>query len=503
MTDSTALPSEVDLIVVGGGITGAGIFHMAATAGVRTLLVDAADFGAGTSSWSSKLVHGGLRYLKQGQWRLTRAAVRERDRLTAALPGLVDPLPFVMPLQAGVSPSRWTLQAGLWLYDRLAGVRRAGYWNAAQARDQVPVLSHPALRGAVHFVDAVTDDVRLVLRLIFDGVEAGGIAHNYTRAVPSLEGGRVVGVTLMDTETGAGAQVRAPMTVLATGRDADPAFGAPPLRPLRGSHLVFSPAQLPLRHAISWLHPEDGRPVFAFPWLGRVLCGTTDLDQAPDAPVRMSSAEGDYLLAALQSVFPSRAPRLCDAVACFSGVRPVVAGGHRNPSSESRESAIWSRPGLVGVTGGKLTTFRHAARDVLTLAAQQVPGLAPSPRAGRLMSASVVPSQQRLHARLGVLAAGRCLRDMPGEDHRQIADTPFTWAELRWSARNERVRHLDDLMLRRTRLGLLLPEGGREWMPEILARVSPELGWSADRAEAEIERYQRQWWRDHAPLVSA
>ena len=92
---------------------------------------------------------------------------------------------------------------------------------------------------------------------------------------------------------------------------------------------------------------------------------------------------------------------------------------------------------------------------------------------------------------------------MPGEDHRQIADTPFTWAELRWSARNERVRHLDDLMLRRTRLGLLLPEGGREWMPEILARVSPELGWSADRAEAEIERYQRQWWRDHAPLVSA
>ena len=105
MTDSTSLPSEVDLIVVGGGITGAGIFHMAATAGVRTLLVDAADFGAGTSSWSSKLVHGGLRYLKQGQWRLTRAAVRERDRLTAALPGLVDPLPFVMPLQAGVSPS--------------------------------------------------------------------------------------------------------------------------------------------------------------------------------------------------------------------------------------------------------------------------------------------------------------------------------------------------------------------------------------------------------------
>lgn len=494
-----SLPESVDLVIVGGGITGAGIFHQAASAGRRVVLVEAADFASGTSSWSSKLVHGGLRYLKQGQWRLTRAAVRERDALVAALPGLVEPMPFVMPLHEGQSPTRWTLQAGLWLYDRLAGRRRSGHWTAAQAEAAVPALSHPQLRGALHFEDAVTDDARLVLRLIFDGIEAGGQARNYTRAQVWRRGDRVAGVDLVDVETGEQRRLKADVTVLATGRQADPDWGAPALRPLRGSHLVFSSLQLPLRQAVSWLHPQDQRPVFAVPWLGRVICGTTDVDHSAGMPVRMSASEADYLLAGLRAAFPTRAPRLRDAIASYAGVRPVVAGGRADPSAESRESALWTAPGLVGVTGGKLTTFRHTATDVLRSAARDCPSLEMALVPGRLLAASPVPSQQRLYGRLGILAAGRCLAETPGEDHAAIADTPFTWAELRWAAQAERIRHLDDLLLRRTRLGLLLPEGGAALLPDILARVQPTMGWSPSEAAAECARYRALWQRDHAP----
>lgn len=498
-----SLPATFDLVVVGAGITGAGVFREAVRAGARVLLVDAGDYAGGTSAWSSKLIHGGLRYLKQGQWRLTRESVQERGRLLEEAGGLVEPLSFVMPLYRGRPPGRLMMQAGLWIYDRMAGRHQSGFWSAADAADREPALTHPDLAGAVHYQDAVTDDARLVLRLIFDAVADGGHARNYTQAAIRRDAGRVIGVGLTDADTGETREIQAAVTVLAVGHAASAEDGAPRLRPLRGSHLVFPAQRLPVRQALSWLHPQDQRPVFAIPWLGSVVVGTTDLDHVADGePPRMSAAEADYLLAGLRAAVPSRRLRLADATASYAGVRPVVDRGKADPSAESRESALWSVPGLVGATGGKLTTFRITARQILTQVARQLPGLSLSSDRRLFDGAAPVASQRGLYGRLGPAAAGRLLQDTPGDERATIGPTPFTWAELRWAARHEQVVRLEDLMLRRTRLGLLLADGGAAELPRILAIAAQELGWDAEACEQARITYLRHWQQCHDPRAA-
>ena len=497
------LPAKFDLIIIGGGITGAGILREATRTGARVLLVEQGDFASGTSSGSSKLVHGGLRYLKTGKWRLTLESVRERRRLLAEAPGLVEPQTFVMPIYRDSRPGRFVMGLGLRLYDRMAGTRTSRWLPASPALELEPHIGRDGLLGALSYEDARTDDARLVLRLLLESMDDGGIALNYVKAERLLvTGGAVHGVALNDAISGQTREIESRMVINATGawaaRLPGAAGNAPPLRPLRGSHFVFPLSRLPIRHAVSWLHPRDRRPIFAYPWEGIALCGTTDLDHDPATPLRMSRQESDYLLEGLDWQFPGLKLTQTDAISTFAGVRPVVSSGKANPSAESRESALWSNPGVVHLAGGKLTTFRVQARQALAEAARQVEQLTPADEQPVFAAVPRSKLPARLSGRLGT-AAARFVHDMPAPEMSAIGQTPYLWSELRWAARHERVVHLDDLLLRRIRFGLVAPEGGRALLPQIRSICQAELGWDDARWDAEHERYFALWRELHSP----
>ena len=495
-----AIPARFDLVIIGGGITGAGILHEAVRTGASVLLVEQGDFASGTSSASSKLVHGGLRYLKDGQWRLTLESVRERNRLLRSRAGLVERQPFLMPLYQGMKPGRGAMRAGLAIYDLMGGAWRSSSLSPQQALQLEPNLRREGLLGAVSYDDARTDDARLVLRLIFEAQAAGARALNYVRVGEILKSeGRVRGVALRDLLSGEARQIEAGLVINAAGvwspqLPGDPG-GAPTLRPLRGSHLLFPLQRFPVRQAVSWLHPRDRRPIFVYPWEGAALYGTTDLDHGDADPGRphMSADEAGYLMEGLAHQFPQLRLSLADAIACYSGVRPIVASGKDDPSAESRESAIWESPGWIGITGGKLTTFRVTARQVLRRAARQQPALAPRPEAA---TAPSLPG--RLQARYGAECVAWLARSAWSGDRDEIPGTPYAWGELRWAARNEAVAHLDDLLLRRTRIGLLLPQGGAALLDRVALICREELAWDEARWAQERGRYLELWRLRHA-----
>ena len=497
---------EWDLAVIGGGITGAGVAQQAAAQGWRVLLVEQRDFAWGTSSRSSKLVHGGLRYLKQGDLKTTLHSVRERKRLLQEAPGLVEPQSFLFADCTGRKPSRWLMQTGLVVYDLMAGNHRSrgSHFHADLAATQMlaPGLAPPGLRGALVFQDAKTDDARLVLRVLQEARRLGATTLNYMAASGlQLEQGRVAGLELQDALEGQRYTVRARCVVNATGAWADrlrTGTGARPLlRPLRGSHLVVPFWRLPVAQSISFMHPQDGRPVFLYPWEGATLIGTTDLDHHAllDAEARITAAEVDYLLDAVNDQFPATHLRAADVIACYAGVRPVLDDGQKDASKATRDHVVRDEAGLITLTGGKLTTFRPMAQDALALAAPHVgqpfarsdaPLFTPPSTLNPRWSPAV---RQRLQARYGSLAADLCdgARD---EDLQCIPGTQTLWIELPLAARHEAVEHLDDLLLRRTRLGILLPQGALALLERIRQLCEPHLGWSDTRWEAEIARYR-------------
>ncbi len=277
------------------------------------------------------------------------------------------------------------------------------------------------------------------------------------------------------------------------------------IRPLRGSHLIFPAWRLPVAQALSFLHPVDRRPVFIFPWEGITLVGTTDVDHDAalnDEPA-ISPEEVAYLMAAVESQFPSLNLTLDDVTATFAGVRPVIGTGKEDPSKESRDHVVWEEDGLLTVTGGKLTTFRRIALDVLKSVSHRLPGLPkfsdklpvldPTPVSLPAAAAGLDESQRRrLLGRYGAAAADLVAAAQPGELE-PIPDTAALWAELRWAARSEAVLRLDDLLLRRVRLGLLLPGGGEALLPRIRAICQPELGWDDATWDAEQAAYLALW----------
>jgi glycerol-3-phosphate dehydrogenase len=511
------MEKEWDLLVIGGGITGAGILLEAARRGLQALLVEQRDFAWGTSSRSSKLVHGGLRYLKDGHLHLTRESVRERESLLRDAPGLVEPQGFAFAHYDG-QRGRRSFLAGLAIYDLLAG-RSERHWLGTEeflerAPNVAPKLAHAGLAGGIVYTDAKTDDARLVLRVLGEAMTHGAGAINYVAARSLVRtDGRVAGAVLHDEVGGATYELRARVTVDATGAWSGALHGkGPRLRPLRGSHLVLPAWRLPLSQAVSLMHPQDGRPVFAYPWEGTTLVGTTDLDheQPMAQEARITRAELDYLLAALQAQFPGLGIVEGDVLSTFAGVRPVIAGGHAEASREGREHCVWSEDGLVAVAGGKLTTFRAIALDALTRVRAQLPGwrdelrpcrvFAPAPLISRHRSDHRLPAGvvRRLQGRHG--AAAEALLAAAGDgEFALIPGTETPWIELRWAARAEAVQRLDDLLLRRTRLGLQLKQGGAALMPRIRAICQPELGWDDARWDREQLDYLALW-RSHYGL---
>jgi glycerol-3-phosphate dehydrogenase len=504
------LAGDWDIVVIGGGITGAGVLLEAARQGLRALLVEQRDFAWGTSSRSSKLVHGGLRYLKEGRLRLTRASVRERQNLLREASGLVAPQSFAFADYRGRKPGRWLFSLGLALYDWMAGQRSHRYYPQDEFLLLAPHIARAGLKGGMCYADAKTDDARLVLRVLQEALAAGGVAVNYLAATQLLRtDGRLTGVELLDALNGANYAVNAKLVVNASGAWADglrqnPAAGRK-LRPLRGSHLLLPAWRLPVAQAVSLMHPRDGRPVFAFPWEGVTLVGTTDVDhrESMKAEAAITPDEVAYLMQALDFQFPELGLNLDDIIATFAGVRSVIDSGKVDPSKEARDHAIWLEQGLLTVTGGKLTTFRVIALDALAHCAPLLPGGHTRPHPARTFppleplsaGAALTPAQvQRLQGRYGSNAAD-LLAAARGGELRTIAGSETLWAELRWAARAEAVAHLEDLLLRRTRLGLQLRQGGAELLPRVRAICQGELGWDDTRWLAEEAAYLELWRR--------
>jgi glycerol-3-phosphate dehydrogenase len=512
----TDVRKEWDLIVVGGGVTGAGIFREAVRMGLRTLLVEKQDFAWGTSSRSSKMVHGGLRYLKEGKPLLTRASVKERQRLLNEAPGLVDPLGFLMPLFTDRSPSKKVMGIGLAIYSLMALEKQHVGYSAGEMARRIPFLRQQHLAGGFYFKDAQVDDARLVLRLINETVAAGGFALNYTgvREILRDRQGNVSGVTAKDTLTGQDAELRTRAVINATGAWAETLQPSPQqglhLRPLRGSHLIFPKALFPVNDVVSFMHPADRRPVFMFPWEGVAILGTTDIDHDQDMDLNpaISTAEADYLMEGIRFIMPDLPLKKSDAIATIAGVRPVLSTGRKAASQESREHVVWKNNGLVTVTGGKLTTFRLLARDALKEAGEYLPSrsLPPdrepvfiSPRQRKALPAAIAPdTRRRLYGRYGQQAdpiLDYCLENKAGT----IPETNILWGEVVHAAGNEQVRRLTDLLLRRVRLGLVAKDGGSAHLEKIGALCRPSLGWDEARWETEKAHYLETWRKYYGP----
>jgi glycerol-3-phosphate dehydrogenase len=498
------LDDAYDVIVVGGGITGAGVFSRATAMGYRCLLVEQRDFAWGTSSRSGKLVHGGLRYMAQGQFSTSYHSVREREAMLKSYSGLVHPLSFAIPVPGGNPIMKLGLGFVLALYDAMAGRRSRKFWRGAALNNHLPGLKGLD-KGAWTFTDGTTDDSRLVLRILAEGQERGSVAINYVEAkAPMLDAaGAVVGLQVRDVEGGGEYEVRAKAVINATGVWADHlrrAMGQEPrMRPLRGSHILIPKERLPVDLAIALKSPADRRNMYMLPWEGRVLIGTTDLDHREplgNEPT-ITPGEGSYMLDALHASFPDAGISESDVISTYSGVRPVVDSGKKDPSKESREESVWVDRGLITITGGKLTTFRRMAHKALHAAAPFLPP-----------STAVLAVEREIEVAEGVSPRllGRFGNEAPnviaGTDQARLDVVPGThylWAELDWAAKHEQVVHLDDLLLRRTRIGLLAVEGGVGLLDSIGERLRPLLGWSEPKWAIEADRYRALWRASCSP----
>jgi glycerol-3-phosphate dehydrogenase len=379
----------------------------------------------------------------------------------------------------------------------------------------VPHINSSGLKGGFEFLDAQVDDSRLVLRLINEAAASGARALNYTavKRINRNDEGQVVGVKVEDVETGETKKLTSPAVINATGSWAEKLHPSPEphrhLRPLRGSHLVFPADALPLTKGFSFIHPMDNRAVFVVPWEGAVLVGTTDLDHAQNLSVEPNITEEEvfYLMQGVQAIFPSLDISLQDCLCAFTGIRPVLSEGKLKPSEESREHVVWINNGLITVTGGKLTTFRRLAMDALKAAKpflpqgtkinRKAPAFDEVPEKPLLGYGLTPQIWRRLYGRYG-MAAETLVRKAKHRDLSIIPGTHTIWAELPYVAQNEQIRHLTDLLLRRVRIGLLTPEGGKAYLKRIKKLCKNVLPWDRRRWKEETKTYREHWLHAHA-----
>jgi glycerol-3-phosphate dehydrogenase len=561
--------NEFDLVVVGGGITGAGVALDAATRGYSVALVERADYASGTSSRSSKLVHGGLRYLQNFDLGLVREALLERQLMVALAPHLVRPLPLVVPAFDGARPDR-LMGVGLNLYDvmsvdrerlrsrrprraqrtqamRLHSEQRQGELGSSSTRTAVieegeswsperhRVISGedvlellPALAGreptsGYLFYDCQTDDARLVLTVLGEAERFGALCANRVHATALLEReGRACGVQLLDEESGEPFEVRAENVVNATGVWADELrphelhdeAELPRIRPSRGTHVTLAHQDLPLIGG-AIVPAGAGRTIFALPWLGRTLVGTTDNDYEGSLDhVSPSADDIDYLLAAVNEFFATELGR-GDLTGAYAGVRPLISTGDTKKSVDiSRKAELYeTSSGMITITGGKLTTWRRMAKMVVDRLVEREARDAPCRTAeiplGQAVGVADLPSVDGISEAARVALAGRygygahevlgLIAERAELARPIVPGLPDLMAEVVIAARREQARSVGDVLLRRTRLGLL---AARELMAEGASRESPigrvaaalgaELNWDEQRIAAESELFLQE-----------
>jgi glycerol-3-phosphate dehydrogenase len=511
-----------DLVVVGGGITGAGVVLDAASRGFSVALVERRDFASGTSSRSSKLVHGGLRYLRGLHLRQVREALRERQLMVKLAPRLVRPLPLIVPAFNGARPDR-LLGTALTAYDLLAirGWRtpeRHRAISGAEVVDLVPALAGRAPTSGFLFHDCQGDDSRLVLTVLDAAERLGAVCANRLEAVGLIERyGRISGVRVRDAETHERFTITADRVVNATGVWADripvemdgPGAGAPIIQPSRGTHIILRRQDLLLEEAGTVVPSGRRRHVLAVPWLGQVLVGATDDEHDGDLDdVRPLVDDVDYLLEAVNAFFGT-ALGGCEVAGAFAGARPLIArGGGRQSVDRSRKAALFeSQSGLITITGGKLTTWRRMAKvTVDRLAARdgrRAPcrtheiALAPPFDAGDLPPVGRVPAGAYAHlaARYGPVAGEVLAVAAANREWAQpiVASQPDLLAEAVFAARHEQARTVADVLLRRTRVGLLAAREACDPSGVVARRVANamahELRWSKGRADDEASAW--------------
>lgn len=372
-----------DLVIIGGGITGAGIAWDAAKRGLKAVLIEQGDFASGTSSRSTKLIHGGLRYLKKGELRLVKEVGREREWLYGSAPHLLTPAPMLLPLYKGGTFGYWSASVGLAVYDRLAGVlksERRVMLRAGRAAKQEPLLNGEGLKGAGLYYEYRSDDARLTVEVLKTANKHGAVAVNYMQATDFLYyKSKVCGVKAVDLLTGLEVDIRAKKVVNAAGpwvdlvRAKDHAIRGKSLLLTKGIHLVVSHSKLPVKQA-AYLDAPDGRMIFVIPRGKKTYIGTTDTVYSGDPGlVRVTESDREYLLKAVTAVFPRVKLSVNDVEAMWAGLRPLIHQEGKNPSDISRKDEIWESPsGLITIAGGKLTGFRKMAEKTVDTIADRI-----------------------------------------------------------------------------------------------------------------------------------
>jgi glycerol-3-phosphate dehydrogenase len=508
-----------DVLVAGGGVYGAWIAYIAALSGLSTALIDRGDWASGTSSASSKLIHGGLRYLEHLRFGLVRTSLDERKRLVRLAPHRVTPLRFALPAYRGDRVGRWALRAGLALYDAIAGagqpVRRHRYRGRREAMSRYPFLSPDGLQGVFTYGDCVTDDARFTLEIVDGAVSAGAVAVNYVAARRLLvDGGRAAGIVAADAISGEEMEVRARVVVNAAGpwvpRAMDGAAAPERLRLVKGVHLVMPP--LPTGDGMLLFSRRDRRVFFVIPWYGRTLLGTTDTDYAGDpSDAAVDRDDVDYLLSQVQRALPGVGWDEGAITGRFAGVRALHDQPGRPAETLSREWTLESpMPGLLVSTGGKFTSARADAATIVKRAVDELGrkngwsdptrdrpfpwcptgepwdrwlerALGDGERAG--LDAEAADSVARRYgSRCSAVFSAANRGDLAS---RIVPGLPFVKAEIAHAAANEAAVTLVDIL--RRRVPLLVLERCEGGVLIDAARLAGDvLGWSEDRSEREV-----------------
>ena len=541
-TATPAADGPCDLVIIGGGITGAGIARDAALRGLKVALFEKSDFGSGTSSKSSKLIHGGLRYLEHGEIGLVFESVSERRVQTRVAPHLVRPLAFLVPIYRDTKPGLEVMNLGLWIYDSLAlfrAPRMHRTFRGAKAANAVePCLRTDGLRGVIEYYDCATDDARLVLENVIDAQAIGAECCSYTEVTRLVRDarGRVVAVAVRDVLTGLQREVACRAVVIAAGAWTDEVvrrFELPVKRELlrrtKGVHIVIPHERLPLARACTLISPVDGRVIFAIPWRGRTVVGTTDTDFTGTADDCHADADDvRYLCESANGYFPGSKLTPDDVIATWAGLRPLIRAGDDQPESAvSREHEVFTRDdGVVIIAGGKLTTYRRMAAEAVRAAIKwlrehdETFEAAGRERAGtkhRPLPGGAGLDPPTLES---VAAIGRALMDELGLDadaatnlcgvygarapelaaliraepalrDRLDPELPYVWAEVEFAVASDRARTVDDVLSRRVPLLLVARDQGLGVCEAVAARMAARLGWSDEERARHVEVYRR------------
>ncbi len=525
---------SVDVLVIGAGITGAGIARDASMRGLRVALVDKGDFGSGTSSHSSRLIHGGLRYLEHRYWRLVFEASRERRVLLNIAPHLVRPRSFLFPVHTGSRVSRWKLSAGMWLYDLLSVFRNVQRHKRLSKRALLavePGLRSRGLRGGARYWDAQCNDARLTLANVRDAARHGALVANYAE-VERVEtaDGRTRGARLADLVTGMSYNVRAGVVVNATGPWSDRLLTAegpgPVLLLSKGAHVMVPRHRVGNNEAVTITSPIDGRVMFVVPWGDLCYIGTTETPatQGPD-DVETNADDVVYLLRSANAYYPEARLTPEDVISTWAGLRPLLKpAGDGAAGDASREHAILESPsGLISIVGGKLTTYREMAAELVdvvcdrlhALDGRPVPAAAATDReplpGGEVRDLNVLiedveaegyprATAQHLVHHYGseVPAVLRLAHESPPLREPIAKGHPALRAELVHAIRREMAITLGDLLIRRTHVFYEVRGHAMAEAAELVDLAAEEMGWDARRKAAELSSYLHLVGRNEA-----